>query len=188
MRNPWRTGPVEAIVPIGDPNTNDSRSTMQMPKSAEAGDHAPANLAAHHPGDNEISMEEMLTSDVFEPDLQEGVRKMEAITTTWTTGHVIAAYILMWIVQFMDALQQGAAGALNPYVTSSFQQHSLTAYTNVLSGIIAGVLTLPLAKVLDIFGRPMGFALAMGSCVLGLVLMAVCKGVQVYAAAQIFYW
>lgn len=94
----------------------------------------------------------------------------------------------MWCITFVDAMQQGTSGALQPYVTSSFYQHSLTAYTGIMSGIIGGVLKLPMAKVLDIFGRPQGFALSVGCLILGLIIMASCNGVQVYAAAQIFYW
>jgi hypothetical protein len=94
----------------------------------------------------------------------------------------------MWFVTFVDALQQGSSGALLPFVTSAFQQHSLTAYTNIMSSIIGGVLKLPLAQILNIFGRPQGFALSVASLTLGLVLMTVCNGVQMYSAAQIFYW
>ena len=75
-----------------------------------------------------------------------------------------------------------------PFVTSSFREHSLTAYTNIMSSIIGGVLKLPLAQVLNIFGRPQGFALSVMFLILGLILMCVCSGVQMYAAAQIFYW
>jgi len=57
-----------------------------------------------------------------------------------------------------------------------------------MSGVIGGVLKLPLAKILDIFGRPQGFALMAGFLVVGLILMAACNNVQTYAAAQIFYW
>lgn len=94
----------------------------------------------------------------------------------------------MWIITFIDALQQGTTGVLTPYVTSSFYEHSLTAYTGIMANIIGGVLKLPLAKVLDIFGRPQGFALTTFFLVLGLIMMAACDGVQTYSAAQIFYW
>ena len=94
----------------------------------------------------------------------------------------------MWIIAFTDALQQGTTGLLTPYVTSAFQAHSLTAYTYVMSGIIGGVLKLPLAKILDIFGRPQGYLLMIVFMTVGLIMMAVCDGVQTFAAAQIFYW
>lgn len=94
----------------------------------------------------------------------------------------------MWFVTFVDALQQGTSGSLLPFVTSAFRKHSLTAYTNIMSSIIGGVLKLPLAQILNIFGRPQGFAFSMASLILGLILMTVCNGVQMYSAAQIFYW
>lgn len=121
-------------------------------------------------------------------DAQNGVRKMQATTTVWTKNHLLAAYILMWCVTFVDALQQGTTGVLAPFVTSNFKQHSLTAYTSVMAGIFGGVLKLPLAKVLDIFGRPHGFALSTCFLIIGLIMMAACNGVQTYSAAQIFYW
>ena len=57
-----------------------------------------------------------------------------------------------------------------------------------MGNIFGGVLKLPLAKVLDIFGRPQGFALTIGCLILGLVMMAACNNVHTYAAAQVFYW
>lgn len=89
---------------------------------------------------------------------------------------------------FVDSMQQGATGNLTAYVTSDFMQHSLTGYTGTMSGIIGGVLKLPLAKVLDIFGRPQGYALMVAFMVVGLIMMAACDGVQTYAGAQVLYW
>jgi cadmium resistance protein CadD (predicted permease) len=57
-----------------------------------------------------------------------------------------------------------------------------------MSSIIGGVLKLPLAKILDILGRPQGFMLTVIFIVLGLIMMAACNTVQVFAAGQIFYW
>ena len=127
-------------------------------------------------------------SEKLDTDAQNGVRKIQATTTVWTKNHLLAAYILMWCVTFIDALQQGTTGVLTPFITSDFKQHSLTAYTSVMAGIFGGVLKLPLAKVLDIFGRPHGFALATFFLIIGLIIMAACNGVQTYSTAQIFYW
>jgi len=46
----------------------------------------------------------------------------------------------------------------------------------------------PLAKILDVFGRFEGLFISLLFSILGLVLMAACTGVNVYAAAQVFYW
>jgi MFS family permease len=77
---------------------------------------------------------------------------------------------------------------LTPYVTSAFQQHSLTATTGVAANIIGGVSKLTLAKILDVWGRPQGYLITMCLMVIGLILMAACNNVETYAAAQIFYW
>ena len=85
-------------------------------------------------------------------------------------------------------MQQNMTFQLTPYVTSAFQAHSLTAATSVMSGLIGGISKLPLAKILDIWGRPQGFALMVASLTLGLIMMASCNNVETYAAAQVFYW
>lgn len=77
---------------------------------------------------------------------------------------------------------------LSAYVTSSFREHGLTATTNVFASLIGGLFRLPLAKILDIWGRPQGFTLVTFFLVIGLVMMAACQNVETYAAAQVFYW
>lgn len=77
---------------------------------------------------------------------------------------------------------------MTPYITSAFQEHSLTALTGVFSSLIGGLIKLPLAKVLDIWGRAEGFAIMVVCLTVGIIMMAVCNNVQTYAAAQVFYW
>ena len=55
-----------------------------------------------------------------------------------------------------------------------------------MSSIIGGLSKLPLAKILDTWGRPQGLALSLILWVLGFILMAACKNVETYAAAQVF--
>ncbi|KAI0113572.1 siderophore iron transporter mirB [Nemania sp. FL0031] len=126
--------------------------------------------------------------DSINKDAQTGVQNIEAITKVWTKRDLYLAYFLIWLVYFVDSIQQGMGSLLTPYVTSAFQEHSLTATTNVAANIIGGVSKLALAKILDVWGRPQGYLLTMCFMVLGLVLMAACNNVQTYAAAQIFYW
>jgi hypothetical protein len=84
------------------------------------------------------------------------------------------------------SLQEVVVRVLSPFVTSSFSRHSLTATTTVVSSIIGGLIKLPLAKVLDTWGRPQGLALMLVAWVLGFIMMAACKNVETYAAAQVF--
>lgn len=44
---------------------------------------------------------------------------------------------------------------------------------------------IPLAKILDVWGRAEGFLLMVCSCTLGLVLMAVCNDLSTFCAAYV---
>jgi MFS family permease len=118
---------------------------------------------------------------------QPGVQDIEAVTLSWTTLSLVTAYILIWMVYFVQGLVGGISGALLPYVTSSFALHSLTPTTSVLSFVIGGVTNLSIAKILDVFGRPQGFLFCAVLATLGLVMSAGCNNVEAYAASQIFY-
>lgn len=56
-----------------------------------------------------------------------------------------------------------------------------------MSSLLSGILQIPTASILDIWGRAEGFAIMTGITTLGLVIMAACENVQTYAAAQVFY-
>ncbi|KAH8592928.1 siderophore iron transporter [Bisporella sp. PMI_857] len=123
-----------------------------------------------------------------ELDFQHGVQGAEAITIQWSKRDLYIAYVLIWFIYFVDAWQQSTTGAFTVYVTSEFRLHSLTATTGVVSAIVGGLTKVPLAKIIDIWGRPQGFAVMVGFMLLGLVMMAGCNNVKTYAAAQVFYW
>ncbi|KAL7795066.1 hypothetical protein V8C37DRAFT_415003 [Trichoderma ceciliae] len=120
-------------------------------------------------------------------DAQAGVQGVEAIAIVWSKTALVVAYILIWIVYFIVLMQQGAEAALNPFVTSAFQQHSLTPTVGILAGIIGGVCNLTVAKILDIFGRPQGYAMSLLIATVGLIMMAATTNVEMYAAAQVFW-
>lgn len=127
-------------------------------------------------------------TDRVDETAQAGVQAIEATTVVWSKRSLIVAYVMIWLIYFVDSLQQGATIQLGPYVTSSFYQHSLTAATGIMSNIIGGVSKLTIAKILDIWGRPQGYAISIVILTLGLIMMAACNGVELYAAAQVFYW
>lgn len=121
------------------------------------------------------------------PDAQAGVQNIEAMISVWTATSLIVAYVMIWIIYFVMLMQQGTLAALTPFVTSAFQEHSLTPTVTVVSSIIGGVFKLTLAKILDVFGRPQGYLLSIILTTLGLIMMAGCTTVELYAAAQVFY-
>ena len=116
-----------------------------------------------------------------------GVQAIEATTMAWTKTTLIAAYIMLWLIYFVETLLAGTVLALLPYVTSAFAAHSLTPTVSILSSVIGGVTNLTIAKVIDVFGRPPGllFCLCLGTT--GLIMMAACNSVEAYAAAMVFH-
>ncbi|KAK3690258.1 major facilitator superfamily domain-containing protein [Podospora appendiculata] len=154
-------------------------------KEAEAGVIRDKETNANY---NDDSTDRVDDSDAISLDAQKGVQDIEAMTKVWTRNHLILAYVTIWCIFFIDALQSSMSGSLYVYVTSDFWAHSLTATTSVMSSLIGGLFKLPLAKVIDIWGRPQGFSLMLLCLVIGLIMMAACNGVETFAAAQVFYW
>lgn len=107
--------------------------------------------------------------EVINEELQKGVQKAQAMTQLWKKRDLIAIFIIIWVIQFVLAFSSGIIGTLTPYVTSSFEQHSLTALTGVISTLIAGLIKLPYAKSIDIWGRAQGFAFMVLSITIGLL-------------------
>ncbi|KAJ6789632.1 hypothetical protein PWT90_08487 [Aphanocladium album] len=128
------------------------------------------------------------TSETSSVHMQDGVKRVEAITTVWSKNTMIVMFILLYLVSFVDTLLQSVQGALTPYVTSSFQAHSLLAVTEILAFILGGVCTLAIAKVIDIWGRAEGFAVMILMIIVGMIMKAACINVEMYTAANTIYW
>lgn len=56
---------------------------------------------------------------------------------------------------------------------------------NVVSDAMTAACYIPMAKLLDVWGRAEGFALMIGCSTLGLVLMAAAKNLATFCAAQV---
>ncbi|KAK4198705.1 hypothetical protein QBC40DRAFT_283374 [Triangularia verruculosa] len=127
-----------------------------------------------------------LEKDAISRDAQAGVRAIEAAQLVWPKSHLIAAYAFIWLIYFVTSLQEVCARAYSPFVTSTFSSHSLTPVVYIVSNILGGVSKLPLAKILDIWGRPQGMALMLVLWTVGFVIMAACNNVTQYAVAYVF--
>jgi MFS family permease len=93
----------------------------------------------------------------------------------------------MWLLYFVNGFNQSITGNLAPYITSEFEAHSLVPLIQVVSSIMGAATYMPLAKILNLWDRSVGFALMAGFATLGLILAASCKGIGVYCASQVFY-
>lgn len=74
---------------------------------------------------------------------------------------------------------------LTPFVTSSFQSHSLLTVIYIVSNAMTAAVYIPMAKLLDVWGRAEGFLLMVGFSTLGLILMATSNSLPTFCAAQV---
>jgi MFS family permease len=110
---------------------------------------------------------------------------MEAITLVWTKSSLICLFIFIWLVYLLNAFQSSTVGNLVPYVTSTWGSHSLLNTIGVVASSMTAAVFIPLAKLLDLWGRAEGYLLMVGFCELGLILMATAKDLSTYCAANV---
>ncbi|CAD0114002.1 unnamed protein product [Aureobasidium uvarum] len=91
---------------------------------------------------------------------QRGVQNIQATTLTWTKTSLATLLIL------------------------DFQSHSLLTVIEIVAGAMTSAVYIPMAKLLDVWGRAEGFALMVAFTTLGMVLMAVSQNLPTFCAAQ----
>jgi hypothetical protein len=93
----------------------------------------------------------------------------------------------MWLLYLVNAFQASILYNLVPYATSAFETHSLITVIGIVANSMTAAVYIPLAKMLDLWGRAEGFLLMVAFAVLGLILMAACDGLTVFCVAQVCY-
>ncbi|KAL4876390.1 major facilitator superfamily domain-containing protein [Aspergillus karnatakaensis] len=159
----------------------------QSEMAEEKGHQVSTVPAAEPPAYRNNSNDEAFDSD-GNSSFQEGVQRARAITTIWSKSMLVTMFCLLYLVSFVDYVQNSIDATLNPYITSSFGSHGLLTVGSVLSSIVGGVAPLALAKIIDIWGRVEGFVVMITICVIGMIIKATCKTVQQYVAAHVLYW
>ncbi|KFY32146.1 hypothetical protein V493_00480 [Pseudogymnoascus sp. VKM F-4281 (FW-2241)] len=120
-------------------------------------------------------------------DAQNGVKKIEAVTLAWSKKSLAGVLILIWLVTLVNNFKATIVGSLTPFATSDWKSHSLLTVINIVANAMTAAVYIPMAKLLDVWGRAEGFLLMLCLCTLGLILMAVSKNLATYCAAQVFY-
>ncbi|KAH6988230.1 putative transporter [Ilyonectria sp. MPI-CAGE-AT-0026] len=120
-------------------------------------------------------------------DAQRGVQEIEAVTLVWTKLHLVCLLCLIWLLFLVNGFRLSILATLAPFVTSEWLMHSLTTVISIVADSMTAACYIPMAKMLDVWGRAQGFAVMVGCATLGLVLMAVSHNLATFCAAQVFY-
>lgn len=91
----------------------------------------------------------------------------------------------MWLLYFVNAFQSSLTANLSAYVTSGFQSHSLIPVISVVSSVMGAATYMPLAKILNLWDRSIGFLLMTIFATIGLVLSATSENIAIYCASQV---
>lgn len=124
---------------------------------------------------------------IVEGDDQRGIQNVEAVTLSWTKTALIVVFLNIWLIYFVNAMQNGILSNLTPYAASEWSQHSLVNVISVVANAISAAIYVPLSKILDIWGRAEGFAVMVMFATLGMILMAVSHNLATFCAASVFY-
>ncbi|KAL2786419.1 major facilitator superfamily domain-containing protein [Aspergillus keveii] len=126
--------------------------------------------------------------DKVTQDAHIGVQKAEAAAMVWSKKVVYATYGWIWVCFFLLALQSAISSTVINNAYASFSSAPQVATANILYSIIGGVLKLPIAKTLNLWGRAEGFLVFLGVYILGLIIVASCNGPDSYAAGYVLFW
>lgn len=138
-------------------------------------------------GDAASLAETTSLKDLSDTEAQEGVQQADAVTLVWTRSALLLAYAFIFLNFCLTSMEQQTTANLLPFVVSDFSAHSLIPAIGITSFILSGVLRLPVAKVIDTWGRPQGLAAMVVIATAGLAMMAACSSAATYAAAQILH-
>ncbi|KAI1760366.1 putative siderophore iron transporter mirB [Hypoxylon sp. FL1150] len=119
--------------------------------------------------------------------IQGGIQQADAINQVWSRASLVLAYSFIFLCSFANTLQYQIMSNLMPYVVSEFNSHSIIPTIGIVASIMSGILKLPIAKIIDSWGRPQGLACMIIFATTGLVLMAASPNVKTYAAAMVLY-
>ncbi|KAK5135545.1 hypothetical protein LTR08_005180 [Meristemomyces frigidus] len=138
----------------------------------------------HHLSGDEADVD---TDTMSHESAQAGVKRVEAIATTWTKTALYFAYLGIALTAWATSLESQTTTNLTIYATSEFAAHSLVSTVLVVQGVVLAVVKPPMSKIADVFGRFEAFTLSVLVYIIGYVQQAAANNVKTYAAAQIFY-
>lgn len=89
------------------------------------------------------------------------------------------------MLYFVNALQSSILSSLLPFVTSNFESHSLLNVIYIVADALSAAIYVPLSKIMDVWGRPQGFAFMTTLATIGLIMMAACHNLPTFCAAYV---
>ncbi|KAJ5885809.1 hypothetical protein N7504_011645 [Penicillium tannophilum] len=119
---------------------------------------------------------------------QIGVQKAEATALVWSRTALYTTYAWIWLCFFVLSMQSSIGTNVMYYAYANFSSVPQISQAFIVSTIVGGVLQLPIAKVLNLWGRAEGFLTFLAVFIIGLIVIASCNGPNGFAAGYTLYW
>ncbi|GFN14038.1 siderochrome iron transporter 2 [Aspergillus tubingensis] len=128
------------------------------------------------------------SANVVTHDAPRGMQQAEAAALAWSKKMAYLTYALIWLSFFMLALQSSVSSNVIQNAYANFEAAPEVSTAGIAASVISGVVRLPAAKLLNVWGRTEGFLVFVGVYLLGLVILAACNNPSSYAAGYVLYW
>ncbi|KAJ3277408.1 hypothetical protein HK104_003322 [Borealophlyctis nickersoniae] len=119
--------------------------------------------------------------------VQTGVKKVEAIYSSFTRLEFWVVYVGLLLVSYVSSLDGQSFWTLEPAITSSFSAHSMLAVLPVINQILNAVSKFPIVKIADTFGRIEAYMISLVFYVVGYIIMCKVATFAEFAGASVLY-
>ncbi|KAE8392532.1 putative siderochrome-iron transporter [Aspergillus alliaceus] len=117
-----------------------------------------------------------------------GVERAEAAALVWSKNALYAIYAWIWVCFFMLAFHSSIGSNVLVNAYANFKTAPEISTAAILATVVGGVMKLPIAKILNVWGRTEGMLVFTGVFLLGIIILASCTGPSGYAAGYVLYW
>ncbi|CAN8098833.1 unnamed protein product [Discula destructiva] len=172
-------------VPNNDPDNKESPAAdVKTDHEQPISDSDSSRVSLEARDEKEIQAHPDQVTATAEP----GVQKAEAAALVWPKWAVYGTYAWIWVCFFMLALQQGMTNTFNVRAYADFAAAPELTTAAVAASVVGGIIKLPIAKLLNLWGRAEAFLFFVGVYELGMIILASCTNTNGYAAGYVLYW
>lgn len=100
-------------------------------------------------------------------------------------SYLLLSNYSMWMLYFVNGLNNNLTSNLSAYIISDFSEHSLLTVISVVTSVMGAACVMPIAKVLNLWDRTLGISIMVLIAIMGLIMMAGCNNITTYCAAQV---
>lgn len=182
---PHDTNIVAATEQEGSPAADVKKEDdVEQPRVPESDTNSTSRVSLEELNEKEVQA----NPDQVTADAALGVQKAEAAALVWPRWALYATYGWIWLCFFMLALQQGTTTIFNMNAYANFMSAPQIDTAYILSTIVGGVIKLPIAKLINVWGRAEGFFFFVVVYLVGMIVISKSKGPDAYAAGYVLYW